>query len=62
MYGISLSAKDLDDKCKEVPYFYSLSSLVQFPIKSGIFPDKLFPSILLQEVYGVQKNLAQKNK
>lgn len=36
---------------------YSFSSLVQYPIKLGIFPDKLFPSILLQEEYRFQKHL-----
>jgi len=30
---------------------HSLSSRVQFPIKSGIFPDREFPSIRLQETY-----------
>lgn len=29
---------------------HSLSSLVQFPIKFGIFPDNRLPSILLQAV------------
>ena len=29
---------------------YSLSSLLQFPIKPGIFPDIAVPSILLQAV------------
>ena len=44
------------DKWNEMKYnTHSLSSLVQFPIQSGIFPDKLFPSILLQMVHGVQK-------
>ena len=36
---------------------HSFWSLVQFPIQSGIFPDKLFPSILLQMVHAVQKML-----
>ena len=30
---------------------YSLTSLVQFPIKSGIFPENAFPSNRLQAVY-----------
>lgn len=34
---------------------HSLPIFVQFPIKSGILPDKLLPSILLQGVYGIKR-------
>lgn len=41
---------------------YSLSIFVQFPIRAGMFPDSLLPSILLQSVDGVLESREFKMK
>lgn len=41
---------------------YSLSIFVQFPIRAGMFPDSVLPSILLQSVSGVLESREFKTK